>query len=168
MARRTKKRTWNAEEDQKLIELVQIKGPQYWNNIAESLENRTGKQCRERWHNQLDPSLKRMNWSNAEEWILFLLQRRSPNKWSEFVGNLYGRSDNAIKNYWNTALSHRVAKFQAALENYFAQVKAQHQLSPRESGSESDYLKHVESNLLTHYIEEARNQYLNYLRDKID
>lgn len=88
-----------------------MQGPQQWNSIAESLENRTGKQCRERWHNQLDPSLKRLNWSNAEEWILFLLQRHGKNKWAEFVNCLYGRSDNAIKNYWNTALSHKIAKF---------------------------------------------------------
>ena len=70
---KTKKRSWNTEEDQKLIELVQIHGPQQWNSIAEQLNQRTGKQCRERWHNQLDPSLKRQGWSNAEEWILFIL-----------------------------------------------------------------------------------------------
>ena len=120
---KTKKRSWNIDEDQKLIELVQIHGPQQWNSIAEKLNLRTGKQCRERWHNQLDPSLKRLGWSNAEEWILFILQRRSANKWAEFVNCLYGRSDNAIKNYWNTALNHRISKFNTALENYFRQLK---------------------------------------------
>jgi hypothetical protein len=66
-----------------------------------------------------------MNWSNAEEWILYLLQRRIKNKWAEYVNCLYGRSDNAIKNYWNTALFAKIGKFEVALDNYFSQVSFQ-------------------------------------------
>lgn len=120
---KTKKRSWNKHEDDKLIELVQIHGPSVWNSIAKQFTLRTGKQCRERWHNQLDPSLKRLSWSIAEEWILYILQRKSPNRWAEFVTFLFGRSDNAIKNYWNTALCYRRASFDAALENYFSELK---------------------------------------------
>ena len=158
---RNKKRSWNTEEDQQLIELVQIHGPQQWNSIAVQLDNRTGKQCRERWHNQLDPSLKRLGWSNAEEWILFILQRRSANKWAEFVNYLYGRSDNAIKNYWNTALNHRITKFDAAIDNYFMQLRDNAYQNGDQKTIQAlqneDYRRHVEQDLLDQYVEEARN-----------
>ena len=169
---RNKKRSWNTEEDQQLIELVQIHGPQQWNSIAVQLDNRTGKQCRERWHNQLDPSLKRLGWSNAEEWILFILQRRSANKWAEFVNYLYGRSDNAIKNYWNTALNHRITKFDAAIDNYFMQLRDNAYQNGDQKTIQAlqneEYRRHVEQDLLDQYVEEARNRYLKYLHDKIE
>lgn len=94
-----------------------------------------------------------MNWSNAEEWILYILQRRVKNKWAEFVNCLYGRSDNAIKNYWNTALSHKIDKFDAALENYYGQIKSQTNMVADPEAHRNE----VEKNLLSHYVEEARN-----------
>ena len=70
---RNQKRTWSKEEDQKLVELVKLYGPQQWNSIAKTLKMRSGKQCRERWHNQLDPCLKKKGWCSSEEWVLFIL-----------------------------------------------------------------------------------------------
>jgi len=70
------KRAWTSEEDDRLIEIVSEVGPRQWESIAFSLkQRRTGKQCRERWNNQLTPLLKKNLWTSEERWVLFLLQK---------------------------------------------------------------------------------------------
>jgi transcriptional activator Myb len=64
---------WTDIEDKMLLHLVNQDGPAKWTQIANHLPGRIGKQCRERWHNHLNPMIKRtMNWSGEEEWVLFL------------------------------------------------------------------------------------------------
>ena len=58
---------WSSDEDACLVKLVERLGAQKWGNIALEMENRNGKQCRERWHNHLDPSIKKEPWSVEEE-----------------------------------------------------------------------------------------------------
>ncbi|CAD8068300.1 unnamed protein product [Paramecium sonneborni] len=70
-----RKRPWTDEEDLRVLELVQEFGPQKWTQIAQYLEGRIGKQCRERWHNHLNPSIKKTPWEEDEEWILFLYHK---------------------------------------------------------------------------------------------
>ena len=72
-----------------MIKLVQKFGPQKWTSIAENLpgirnlnEGRIGKQCRERWHNHLNPAIKKEEWSEHEEWILFLAHKAMGNRWA--------------------------------------------------------------------------------------
>ena len=62
---------WTNEEDMKVMELVTEYGPQKWTFIAEHLPGRIGKQCRERWHNHLNPKINKNIWGEEEEWILF-------------------------------------------------------------------------------------------------
>ena len=62
---------WTNEEDMKVMELVSEYGPQKWTFIAEHLPGRIGKQCRERWHNHLNPKINKNIWGEEEEWILF-------------------------------------------------------------------------------------------------
>ena len=57
---------WTTAEDDKIRELVSARGPQKWSAIAKELPGRMGKQCRERWHNHLDPNIKKGPWTNAE------------------------------------------------------------------------------------------------------
>ena len=93
------------------MELISEIGPRQWELISGSIPDRSGKQCRERWNNHLNPLLKKSPWSIEEGWILFILQRSVQNRWAEISNVLQGRPDNSIKNYWNSILRYKRDEF---------------------------------------------------------
>lgn len=104
-----KKGPWTPEEDQKLIDYIQSHGHGSWRALPKRAGLlRCGKSCRLRWTNYLRPDIKRGQFSFEEEQTIIELHAVLGNKWSTIAGHLPGRTDNEIKNYWNTHLKKRL------------------------------------------------------------
>nr|QRM13517.1 transcription factor MYB3R1 [Oxybasis glauca] len=105
---------WSKEEDEVIVQLVNKYGPKKWSTIAQHLPGRIGKQCRERWHNHLNPSINKEAWNQEEELILIRAHQVHGNKWAELTKYLPGRTDNAIKNHWNSSVKKKLDSYIAS------------------------------------------------------
>uniref|UniRef100_A0A0E0DGK4 Uncharacterized protein n=1 Tax=Oryza meridionalis TaxID=40149 RepID=A0A0E0DGK4_9ORYZ len=110
-----RKGLWSPEEDQKLRDFILRYGHGCWSAVpVKAGLQRNGKSCRLRWINYLRPGLKHGMFSREEEETVMNLHATMGNKWSQIARHLPGRTDNEVKNYWNSYLKKRVEGAEAA------------------------------------------------------
>ncbi|KAL8052703.1 hypothetical protein ABFX02_05G022900 [Erythranthe guttata] len=104
-----KRGPWTMEEDDKLMHYILNNGIQCWRLVPKHAGlMRCGKSCRLRWINYLRPDLKRGAFTEAEEDMIIELHSRLGNRWSKIAAHFGGRTDNEIKNHWNTRIKKRM------------------------------------------------------------
>ncbi|KAG6495102.1 transcription factor MYB61-like [Zingiber officinale] len=106
-----RKGLWSPEEDEKLVEHIAKYGHGSWTSVPKLAGlQRCGKSCRLRWINYLRPDLKRGTFSQQEEDLIVQLHEVMGNKWSQIAARLPGRTDNEIKNYWNSCIKKKLVQ----------------------------------------------------------
>ncbi|OOQ85882.1 MYB family conidiophore development protein FlbD [Penicillium brasilianum] len=98
---------WVPEEDQLLLQLVREQGPNNWVRISQHMHYRSPKQCRERFHQNLKPSLNREPISADEGLLIERMVNEMGKRWAEIARRLGNRSDNAVKNWWNGSMNRK-------------------------------------------------------------
>ncbi|XP_021723729.1 transcription factor MYB87-like [Chenopodium quinoa] len=108
---KVKKGPWSAEEDTMLVNFVAKYGNGgNWISLPKKIGlNRCGKSCRLRWLNYLRPDIRHDNFTEEEDYIILSLYHNIGSRWSVIASNLQGRTDNNVKNYWNTKLKKKIS-----------------------------------------------------------
>ncbi|XP_027347244.1 transcription factor MYB41-like [Abrus precatorius] len=125
-----KKGPWTPEEDEKLMDYIKKHGRGTWRTLPKHAGlNRCGKSCRLRWENYLRPDIKRGKFSEEEERLIINLHSVLGNKWAKIASHLRGRTDNEIKNYWNTNIRKKLLQMGIDPETHKPKTTFNHLMS---------------------------------------
>ncbi|CAN1187354.1 Transcription factor MYB118 [Linum perenne] len=136
-----------------MINLVGVHGLKNWTVIANLLGGRSGKQCRERWHNHLQPHIKKEAWSKEEDEILIQAHKELGNRWAEIAQRLPGGTQNTVKNHWDAAKRH---KFPLIRRNY---RKTSHNAISNGGVAFKNYITSVTSSVASSFSTTATARY---------
>merc|ERR1712226_761536 len=126
---------WSDNEDRLLTSLVELYGAKNWSLIAKSFHGRIGKQCRERWRNHLNPSIRKEPFTADEDTRIMELVNELGTKWTKIALRLPGRSDNAIKNrYYSTLKRSHIRQTNPLPREEAVVATTQHRTEPHQPG----------------------------------
>ncbi|KAI1468953.1 uncharacterized protein F4812DRAFT_470699 [Daldinia caldariorum] len=136
---------WTNREDEMLKEIVEQQGALNWVKIAQRVQTRSPKQCRERYHQNLKPGLNHSPITPEEGVVIEKMVQERGKRWAEIARALNNRSDNAVKNWWNGSMNRRQRLMRRAAENHHARVYGQDicdETTPEQSQASASYHCH--------------------------
>ncbi|KAK6129981.1 hypothetical protein DH2020_036263 [Rehmannia glutinosa] len=146
---KVKRGLWSPEEDEKLIRYITTHGYGCWSEVPEKAGlQRCGKSCRLRWINYLRPDIRRGRFTPEEEKLIISLHAAVGNRWAHIASHLPGRTDNEIKNYWNSWIKKKIRKSSSTSTTNITTPKSSH---------------HQTSQIITH----TQNHQLDFLNQDL-